>query len=85
MRVTVISPEVAIFDGDADSLTVPTYDGSIGVLPRHAPLMALLGAGELAVHRGEVTDRYQVRGGFVQVAHDAVRVVAEHVQGGTHA
>lgn len=85
MRVTVISPEAAIFDGEADALTVPTYDGSIGVLPHHAPLMALLGAGVLTIHRGDAADRYEVRGGFVQVAHDTVRVVAEHVQGGKHA
>lgn len=85
MRVTVISPEAAIFDGDADSLTVPAYDGSVGVLPHHAPLMTLLGEGVLTIHRGDVSDRYQVRGGFVQVAHDTVRVVAEHVQGAKHA
>jgi F-type H+-transporting ATPase subunit epsilon len=80
MHVTVISPEAAIFDGEADALTAPAYDGSLGVLPRHAPMMTLLGEGVLAVRRGESTRIFNVRGGFLQVVHDRVRVVAEHVQ-----
>ena len=80
MHVTVISPEAAIFDGEADSVTAPAYDGSLGVLPRHAPMMTLLGQGELAVRQGDRTRRFHVRGGFLQVVHDRVRVVAEHVQ-----
>jgi F-type H+-transporting ATPase subunit epsilon len=80
MHVIVISPEAAIFDGEADAVTAPAYDGSLGVLPRHAPMMTLLGQGELAVRQGEQTRRFTVRGGFLQVVHDEVRVVAEHVQ-----
>ena len=81
MHVTVISPEAAIFDGEADALTVSAYDGSVGILPGHAPLMTLLGDGALTIRRGESADRYRVRGGFVQVAADVVRIVAEQVQG----
>lgn len=79
MHVTVISPEASIFDGEADAVTAPAYDGSLGVLPRHAPMMTLLGDGELAVRQGDRTRRFRVRGGFLQVVHDRVRVVAEHV------
>ena len=43
-------------------------------------MMTLLGQGELAVRQGDRTRRFQVRGGFLQVVHDRVRVVAEHVQ-----
>ncbi|HEU4569431.1 MAG TPA: ATP synthase F1 subunit epsilon [Gemmatimonadales bacterium] len=80
MHVTVISPEAAIFDGEAESVTAPAFDGSVGVLPRHAPLMTLLGQGELAVRQGSSLRRFQVSGGFLQVVHDRVRVVAERVQ-----
>lgn len=80
MHVTVISPEAAIFDGEADAVIAPAYDGSLGVLSRHAPMMTLLGEGELSVRQGGSTRRFQVRGGFLQVVHDQVRVVAEHVK-----
>jgi F-type H+-transporting ATPase subunit epsilon len=80
MHVTVISPEAAIFDGEADAVTAPAYDGSLGVLPRHAPMMTLLGQGELAVRQGDRTRRFHVSGGFLQVDHDRVRVCSEHFQ-----
>ncbi len=80
MLVTVISPAGSVFEGPADSVIVPAYDGEVGILPRHAPFMTLLGTGALAIRSGERTHRIRVRGGFLQVADDAVRVVAEYVE-----
>jgi len=76
MRVTVISPEQSVFDGEADQLVAPAFDGEVGILPRHAPFMTLLGEGVLTVRHGAATSRFQVRGGFLQVLRDTVRVVA---------
>ena len=84
MQVTVISPETAMFDGEADAVVAPAYDGEVGILPNHAPFMTLVGEGTLVVRRGESTSRFLVRGGFLQVVDNRVRVVAEHVQGDTH-
>jgi F-type H+-transporting ATPase subunit epsilon len=77
MHVTVISPEGAVFDGDATSVVAPAYDGEVGILPRHAPFMTLLGEGRLQVRAGTTAWNFRVRGGFLQVVHDTVRVVAE--------
>jgi len=85
MRVTVISPEAAIFDGDADAVTAPAFDGQVGILPRHAPFMTLLGRGTLTVQAGGVSHRFQVDGGFLQAVNNTVRVVAEQVKGLAHA
>lgn len=81
MRVTVISPEAAIFDGEADSVVAPAFDGQVGILPRHAPYMTLLGRGPLVVHAGAVTHRFTVDGGFLQTVNNTVRIVAEQVKG----
>lgn len=76
MRVTVISPERSLFDGEADAVVAPAFDGEVGILPRHAPFMTLLGDGILNVRgRGE-SPRFRVAGGFLQVVGDAVLVVA---------
>ncbi|MGH7561568.1 MAG: F0F1 ATP synthase subunit epsilon [Gemmatimonadales bacterium] len=85
MRVLVIGPERAVYDGDADAVTAPCYDGEVGILPRHAPFMSLLGRGTLTVRSGDTTRRFRVQGGFLQVVSNTVRVVAEHVQGEEHA
>ena len=57
MRVTVISPEAAMFDGEADAVIAPAFDGQVGILPRHAPFMTLLGEGRLEVRQGGSTRR----------------------------
>ena len=72
MRVLVISPERAVFDGEAESVVV--CSGA-------TPFMTLLGSGTLAIRHGGATSRFRVQGGFLQVVSNTVRVVAETVQG----
>jgi len=81
MHVTVISPERGVFDGAADAVVVPAFDGQVGILPGHAPFMTLLGKGVLTVRvaGGSGGGRFEVSGGFLQVVGDAVRVVADRV------
>jgi F-type H+-transporting ATPase subunit epsilon len=50
--VSVVTPDGAVFDGDAEMLIVPGQAGEIGVLARHAPLVATLKAGSTRVHLG---------------------------------
>jgi len=80
MHVTVVSPERGVFDGAADAVVAPAFDGQVGILPRHAPFLTLLGAGVLQVRQGGTSSRFQVAGGFLQVVGDAVRVVADRVE-----
>jgi F0F1-type ATP synthase epsilon subunit len=47
--------------------------------------MTLLGEGSLTVRRGDTVSRFSIRGGFLQVVDNRVRVVTEHVQGESHA
>ena len=78
MRASVISPERMLFDGSVTSVVAPAFDGEVGVLARHAPLVTLLGRGVLRLEGVEGgTRRFEVDGGFLQVADDIVRVVTE--------
>lgn len=81
MRVTVISPEAAVFDGEADAVVAPAHDGEVGILPDHAPMMTTLGRGDLVIRTGTMSRRFSVQGGFLQVVKNRVRVLAESVQG----
>jgi F-type H+-transporting ATPase subunit epsilon len=76
MHVSVISAERAVFDGDGDAVVAPAYDGLVGILPRHAPFMTLLGKGIVKIRQRGTTKEIQVAGGFLQVAADTVRIVA---------
>ena len=76
MRVSVISAERSVFDGDAESVVAPAYDGLVGILPQHAPFMTLLGEGIVNISQSGGETRLQVAGGFLQVASNVVRIVA---------
>ncbi len=76
LKLSVISPEAVLFEGETDSVVAPAYDGEVGILTGHAPLMALLGEGQLRLG-GESGRRFNVSGGFMQVLNNAVRVVTE--------
>jgi F-type H+-transporting ATPase subunit epsilon len=80
MHVIVLSPERAAYDGDAEAVVAPAFDGQVGILPRHAPFVTLLGKGPLTIRAGGADTRFHLTGGFLQVAGDAVRVVAEQVE-----
>lgn len=77
LTVSVISPERVLFEGDATQVVAPAYDGEVGILTGHAPMMALLGRGTLRVTASGGEQRFAVDGGFLQVVDDQVRVVTE--------
>jgi F-type H+-transporting ATPase subunit epsilon len=77
LHVSVISPEASLFVGDATSVVAPAYDGEVGILTGHAPMMTLLGKGELRIEGGGGARRFVIEGGFLQILNDQVRVVTE--------
>lgn len=76
LTVSVISPEAVLFEGTAESVVAPAFDGQVGILTGHAPMVTLLGSGELRLDGNG--KRFTVQGGFLQVVDDTVRVVTEH-------
>jgi F-type H+-transporting ATPase subunit epsilon len=77
LTVSVISPEKVLFEGTVNSVVAPAFDGEVGILPQHAPMMTLLGKGELRLGPDGSAGRFMIEGGFLQVLNDAVRVVTE--------
>jgi F-type H+-transporting ATPase subunit epsilon len=112
MKALVISPERVLFEGEVSSVFAPAFDGEVGILPKHAPMVTLLGRGvlRLGLTRGGHAEeegrqqggggpvgeeglagvagvggvggraaerRFDVSGGFLQVADDVVRLVTE--------
>jgi len=76
LKVSVISPEASLYEGEATSVVVPAFDGEVGILTGHAPMMTLLGKGELRIDGGG-GKKFTIEGGFLQVLGNHVRVVTE--------
>lgn len=75
----MISPEAVLFEGTTDSIVAPAFDGQVGILTGHAPMVTLLGKGELRLGAAG-GQRFDVEGGFLQVVDNVVRVVTEHAK-----
>ena len=81
--VSVVTPEGPAYEGDAEMIIVPGAAGEIGVLARHAPLIATLKAGSTRVHPGDGTDvlEFATGPGFFQVLNDrAIALVDDAVE-----
>ena len=71
--VSLVTPEGAAWEGEAEMLVVPGADGEIGVLARHAPLVALLNAGSTRIYRDRQTQdvlEFATGPGFFKVEQD---------------
>lgn len=80
MRVAVISPEATVFEGNASALVAPAWDGEMGVLPDHAPMVVLLGSGDLRIDAEAGQRTFRVSGGFMQVVDNTVTVLSERAE-----
>ena len=75
VECVVVTPERTLFDELVEFVALPLYDGELGVLPGHTPLIGRLGYGELRTRNGSETHHYFVDGGFAQVRDDVVTVL----------
>lgn len=74
----VVTPEQTALEQKAEFVSVPLYDGELGILNGRAPLIGRLGKGTLRVRQSNgTTNRYQVDGGFVQVQGNVVSLITE--------
>src|ERR671928_1236842 len=79
--VSLVTPEGPAFEGDAEMIVVPGAAGEVGVLARHAPLVATLKAGSTRVHTGEEVLEYATGPGFFKVELDrAIALVDDAVR-----
>jgi F-type H+-transporting ATPase subunit epsilon len=80
MRVRVLSPGRPIADLEASSVSLPTYDGYVEILPQHADYVAELGIGQLVIKSNDGTHSYFLAGGFVEVSSGNVMILADTVE-----
>lgn len=79
LTVRVVSPDRVVYEGEAAGVVAPGWDGQVGFLPGHAPLITLLGVGPLDVDQpGGGSVRFHVAGGTIKVEGDVVTILTEY-------
>jgi F-type H+-transporting ATPase subunit epsilon len=79
LRCIVVTPEKTEIDSLAASMTVPLYDGEMGILPGRAPLVSRLGFGLMTLNTSAGSKKYFVDGGFIQVTRESVCVLTDRL------
>ena len=75
--LSVVTPEGAAFEGEAEMLIVPGAAGEIGILARHAPLVAMLRAGEIRIKADGDWQAFAAGPGYCKVHQDRALVLVD--------
>ena len=77
-KLSILTPEKTLFEGDVQYVEAPGTEGYFGVLAHHAALVTALASGTLTVRGASGTEeRWQVEGGFFEVSNNAATVLAD--------
>lgn len=74
-KLEVTTPTGRVYSQSVDMVTLPGQEGEMGILPMHAPLITLLGEGEIIARRGDREDRLLVTGGCAEITPQRVAVL----------
>ncbi len=78
LQVELVSAEARVWSGEATLVIARTTEGDIGVLPGHAPTLAVLAAGQVTIRASAGSDVVaDVEGGFLSIEHDRVMVLSD--------
>lgn len=77
LLLEIVTPERLAYSDTVDAVNLPGIEGELGVLPHHAPLVSMLGVGELRIRKGGAEESFAIVGGFLQVRPDKIVVMAE--------
>lgn len=80
LHIEITTPEKLVVDQQADYAEIPGKDGYMGILPGHAALLSELGDGKLTLTTGSKSESFTVKGGYVEVRDNHVRVLADRVE-----
>ena len=75
--LSVVTPDGSVFEGEAERIVVPGAAGDIGVLARHAPLVAMLRAGEIRIRSGTEWQSFAAGPGYFKVQRDRAIVLVD--------
>jgi F-type H+-transporting ATPase subunit epsilon len=77
IRLDIVTAERMVYSEEVDMVVAPGFEGQLGILPHHTPLMTTLLPGELRIKKGTEEVSLAISGGFLEVRPDRVVVLAD--------
>lgn len=81
LHLKIITPRKIVVDKEIDSITVPSFDGEITILPRHENLFALLVEGIIKIKQGDDEEYFSIGGGYIETDGNNVTVLVSKAYG----
>ena len=79
LRLQITTPQKPVLDKEVDFVVLPAYEGEMGILPGHAPYVAILNYGELRYTIEGQEETFALMGGLAEIANNEVSVFAEDI------
>ncbi len=80
LQLKIITPERIVLNEEVNSVTLPTGEGEITILPDHIPLISTLASGDIVAKIGEEVIPIAVSGGFIEVANNEIKILADFAE-----
>jgi len=80
LMLEVAAPDRLVIREEVDEVQIPAHDGSLGVLPGHAPLLTELGCGVMTFRQGDQRRYLAICDGFLEILPDHVRVLTNRAE-----
>ena len=77
IRCEIVSQDRTVFQGDVDIVVLPGVAGEMGILPHHAPVLAILKYGVIKIRHDGKEELFTVAGGMAEVQPTIVTVLAD--------
>ena len=77
MRLQIVTPDEAFFDGEVSMVERNTADGEAGIYPKHIPMVVAVAPGVLKIHGADGVKKAALLSGFLQILPEKVTILAE--------
>lgn len=78
MKLEIVARAGALYRGEVSEVVVPAYNGEMGILPGHAPIMAVIYKGTVRFVENSEKKTVEVGNGFMTVDQDDITIVVEN-------
>lgn len=80
IKIMVFTPVKLLVDEVVEDVSLPSIDGSIGVLPGHRDMITALGKGRLTFRGSGGQKEFEIEGGYAEIFPDRVVVFTSRVR-----
>lgn len=83
LHVRILTPSKVVKEEEATSVTVPSVDGEITILPKHVKLLSLLNEGVLTLRNEKAEDHLAIGGGYLETNGKNLNILVSRAYGQT--